>query len=71
MARTGTWIIHTNEPGKPDATYLYYTGATSEAQALKNFRVRHKRWRVVGIQAPLFPTEPAPPRPSRPKGRKR
>jgi hypothetical protein len=70
MARSGTWIIHTQEPGKPNFTYLYYTGATTEAQALKNFRVNHKRWRVVGIQAPLFP-EPTPPAKSRQKGRKK
>jgi hypothetical protein len=71
MARVGTYIIHTQEPGKPKQTYLFYTLASSESQALKIFRVDHKRWKVVGIQAPMFPTEPPPPRPSRPKGRKR
>lgn len=70
MARIGTYIIHTQEPGKRKQTYLFYTLASTETQALKNFRVDHKRWRVVGIQAPLFP-EPTPPAKSRQKGRKK
>lgn len=71
MARVGTWIIHTQQPGRPEQTYLFNTSAQSEAQAIKHFRQHHKRWKILGVQAPLFSDVITATPVSRPKGRKR
>lgn len=65
--RKGQWQIHTTEPGKPNQPYVFYTVASSQAEALRYFKKNHKRWRIKSIEPPPFPEE----KPKKSKGRKK